>query len=176
MQINNMRGFKNVYISEFSLKEWGVEGEVIHHGIDTDTFKSTNLERKPVILSVVNDWVNRDYFCGFNLWRTVTQGLSVKPVGATPGLSEPAKSTDELVEFYNSHQVFLNTSLVSPVPTSLMEAMACECAVVSTNTCMIPEVIEHGVSGFLGKTQEELRFYCQKLLDNPDLCKEICYW
>jgi glycosyltransferase involved in cell wall biosynthesis len=54
-----------------------------------------------------------------------------------------------------------------------MEAMACECAVVSTNTCMIPEVIEHGVSGFLGKTQEELRFYCQKLLDNPDLCKEM---
>ena len=25
----------------------------------------------------------------------------------------------------------------------------------------------------MGKTPEELRFYCQKLLDNPDLCREM---
>ena len=173
MQINNMRGFKNIYISEFSTQQWGAQGDVIHHGIDTEVFKPTNLDRKPVLLSVVNDWINRDVFCGHKLWQNVTQGLPVKPVGATPGLSEPAKSLEELVEFYNTHQIFLNTSLISPVPTSLMEAMACECAVVSTNTCMIPEVIEHGVSGFLCNTPEELRFYSEKLLNNPELCREM---
>ena len=173
MQISNMRGFKNLYISEFSLNAWGVHGDVLHHGIDTELFNNTNQVRQPVLLSVCNDWINRDWCCGFNLWKNITQGLPVKPVGATPGLSEPAKSVDELIGFYNSHDIFLNTSLVSPVPTSLMEAMACGCAVVSTNTCMIPEVIEHGLNGFMVKTPEELRFYCEKLLSDPTLCRRM---
>ena len=80
-------------------------------------------------------------------------------VGDTPGLSEPAASTEGLVATYQNSRIFLNTSTISPVPTALMEAMSCGCAVVSTATCMIPEVIEHGVNGFITNDTQEMKQY-----------------
>jgi hypothetical protein len=120
---------------------------VIHHGVDTDTFSPNDMlcDRKPHLLSVVNDWVNRDWCCGFNLWRETTKDLPGPRRRGTPGLSEPAKSVADLVMKYRSSLVFLNTSLISPVPTALLEAMACGCAVVSTRNCMIPEALRPGL-------------------------------
>jgi glycosyltransferase involved in cell wall biosynthesis len=55
-----------------------------------------------------------------------------------------------------------------------MEAMACGCPVVSTDTCLIPKIIiEHGVNGFVGSTPDELRRYSYELLNNPPLAKKI---
>ena len=111
--------------------------------------------------------------CGFSLWQNVSKGLPVEVVGATPGLSQPAKSVPDLVMKYRSAQVFLNTSLISPVPTSLLEAMSCGCAVVSTSTCMIPEIIQNGVNGFISNDPAELTMYCKVLLENAELRKKL---
>ena len=54
-----------------------------------------------------------------------------------------------------------------------MEAMSCGCAVVSTATCMIPEIIENGVNGFISNDPEELKHYLVDLLNDEDLAKEI---
>ena len=94
-------------------------------------------------------------------------------VGDTPGLSKPASSTKELVAAYQNSKIFLNTSTISPVPTVLMEAMSCGCAVVSTATCMIPEIIENGVNGFISNNPEELKHYLVDLLNDENLAKEI---
>jgi glycosyltransferase involved in cell wall biosynthesis len=173
LQLQAMRGDVNIFISEYSRQKWGWSKEtadVIHHGIDTDTFSpGLYTEREPYILSVVNDWVNRDWCCGYNLWRKVTNGLQVKAVGDTPGLSKPAASISDLVKEYRQAPVFLNTSLISPVPTALLEAMACGCAVVSTATCMIPEIIKNGFNGFISNEPEELTEYCLKILEDEDL-------
>src|SRR3990167_9504168 len=82
--LRNMRGDINVFISEYSINEWGWRDNndtyVVHHGVDSELFKP-NLEegiripRHNHILSVVNDWVNRDYFCGFKLWQYITNNL-----------------------------------------------------------------------------------------------------
>ena len=179
-EMKQMRGDLNLFISEFSVKQWGWSSDdpsvrVIHHGVDTDMFSPNELlvDKKPHLLSVVNDWINRDWCCGFKLWQSVTQDLPVFVVGATPGLSEPARSVHELVMRYREAQVFVNTSLISPVPTALLEAMSCGCAVVSTATCMIPEIVEHGVNGFISNDPGELRHYCQMLLEDPGLCKRL---
>lgn len=175
-----MRGDLNLFISEYSIEKWGWSKKdpsvrVIHHGIDTKTFSPNDLmvARKPVLLSVVNDWVNRDWCCGFKLWQEVSREMPTLVVGATPGLSEPAKSVHDLVMKYRSAEVFLNTSLISPVPTALLEAMACGCAVVSTANCMIPEIIEHGVNGLISNEPEELSRYCGELLANPERCRQL---
>jgi hypothetical protein len=172
-QFKQMRGEINVFISEYSRKRWGWEDDeayVIHHGIDTDLFTpSDNSQRKLHVLSVVNDFANRDWCCGYNLWKEVTTGLPVKLLGDTPGLSEPAKSIDELVKAYQQCGVFLNTSLVSPVPTVMLEAMACGCAVVSTNTCMIPDIITHGENGLLYDNEKEMREGIELLLEDKEL-------
>ena len=56
---------------------------------------------------------------------------------------------------------------------SLLEAMSCGCAVVSTATCMIPEVIKDGVNGYISNDEQELKQKTQHLLDNPELRKSM---
>lgn len=173
-----MRGHANVFISEFSRKAWGwgeAEAEVVHHGIDTETFSPNELlvDKKAHVLSAVNDWVKRDWCCGFRLWQEVAKDLPHFVVGDTPGLSKPTASVAELVMRYREAQVFLNTSLVSPVPTALLEAMACGCAVVSSATCMVPDIIENGKNGFVSNDPRELAGYCRLLLQDADMCVKL---
>jgi glycosyltransferase involved in cell wall biosynthesis len=179
-QVKTLRGHLNVFISNYSIKQWGWDEEdhsvrVIHHGVDTSTFcpNPMGVDRKPTLLSVVNDWINRDIFCGYKLWRDVTEGLPVVVVGDTPGLSQPTASVADLVMKYRQSEVFVNTSLVSPIPTSLLEAMACGCAPVAAATCMIPEVIKNGANGFISNDPKELRSYCEMLLNDRRLCRQI---
>lgn len=176
-KLKSMRGDVNVFISEFSRTAWGWEeneAEVVHHGIDTDTFKPLdNVTKKRHILSVNNDFINRSWCLGFDIYQGVTQHLLTFPVGKTPGLSEPAKDINELVKFYNEAQVFLNTTTISPIPTSVLENMACGGATVSTATCMIPQIIKHGYNGYLSNNPQELRKYVIALLNDPNECRRI---
>jgi glycosyltransferase involved in cell wall biosynthesis len=174
------RGHINIYISEYSRDKWLEKPEnaiVIHHGVDTNLFFPSNLlsfeERKNHCLSVVNDWINRDWCCGFSPWKEATQGLPVQVVGDTPGLSQPANNVEELVSFYQTSRIFVNTSLVSPVPTALLEAMSCGCACVALPTCMVPEVIKHGENGFLAETPKQMREFIQLLLCDVGLAEEL---
>jgi len=169
--MRSMSGDINVFISDFSKSDWSVPGmcEVIHHSIDSSLFKPLDLKREPYVLSVANDFVNRDYCLNFYGWQRVTEGLQTKLVGETEGLSKAAESTEKLVEEYNTCQIFFNSSTLSPVPTSLLEAMSCGCAVVSTATCMIPEVIENGVNGFISNDEKELRSYLDQLMSDEGL-------
>jgi glycosyltransferase involved in cell wall biosynthesis len=170
----------DTFISKYSLTEWGYEeqhmyhnqrADVIKHGIDTDFWKPQDIEREKHCLSVVNFWADRDWACGWSLWNEVKKDLPVKVLGNNPGLSKPAPSLEALRDAYASSQVFLNTSLHSPVPMSLMEAMACGCAVVSTDNCMIPELIISGQHGLLSNEAGVLNTYCKYLLNDPDMVK-----
>lgn len=176
--LRNMRGNINVFISEFSCKEWGFDladedTYVIHHAVDTELFRPQEQERKARVLSVVNDWINRDYACGFNIWTRVSKGLPTYVLGDTPGLSKPAPSTEILAQEYAESAIFLNTSTVSPIPTSLLEAMSAGCACVTTATCMIPEIVKNGENGFITNDENELRSYTQLLLKDENLRKQL---
>lgn len=174
--------FRNSFISNYNMNAWGYndkEAFVINHGIDTDFWTpDSSVKRDNVLLSVVNGWPDRDWCCGFNLWKnTVKLGaenqLPVRVFGDSPGFSVAAKDKYHLRQIYQNSSVFYNTSLHSPVPTVLMEAMACGCAVVSTNNCMIPEIIEHGYNGLLSNDPEELTSYCELLLKKPEFARRL---
>ena len=173
------RGDINVFISEWSRDEWEWDGEsvVVHHGIDTDVFMNINPveERDNDAISVVNDWVNRDWCCGYTLWESVVNksGTPVKVVGKNPGLSEPAKDVYDLSSKYNSSRIFLNTSIASPIPTTLLEAMSCGCAVVSTATGMIPEIVKHGYNGLISNNPNEIAGYLSDIRNDLGLAKEL---
>lgn len=181
-QLKDMRGDINLFISEYSRGEWGwgEEAEVIHHGIDTELFKpDCNIEsglfiqRQNMTLSVVNDWINRRVICGYDTWVNVTKGLPTIVLGDTPGFSKPAPTVEDLATAYQRSRIFLNTSLISPIPTSLLEAMSAGCACVSTTNCMIPEIIEHGVNGLLSNNERELRGFIQDLMKDEELAKKL---
>lgn len=176
IEFQKMKGDIDIFISDYSRQQWGWNNtaRIIHHGIDTELFSpSDNIDQKLHVLSVVNDFVNRDYCCGYTLWSNVTAGLPTKLLGDTPGLSQPAKSTTDLVNAYRSARVFLNTSLISPVPTVMLEAMSCGCAIVSTSNCMIPEVITNGVNGFICDNVDDMRRCISKLLEDEKLSREL---
>jgi glycosyltransferase involved in cell wall biosynthesis len=177
--VASMKADLNIFISEFSRDAWGYKDDkatlVVHHMVDTDIFVPYTLfeNRQAHLLSIVNDWMNRDYCCNFQGWQRISHGLPVHVRGDSEGLSTPTTTVEELVGEYNNSRVFLNTSTVSPVPTALLEAMACGCAVVSTATCMIPEIIENGVNGFLSNDEKQLREYCILLLQDTELAKKM---
>lgn len=165
----------NTFISKYSQDKWGSKGTVIEHGLDLDIFKSYNNERDNQIFSVVNQWASRDWACGWEIYKNIVSSTNYNytVMGNNPGLSKPAESIEKLVEEYNKHKIFLNTSMNSPVPMSLLEAMACGCAVVSTNTCMIPEVITDGHDGFVCSDIESIKDRLDLLQNNPELVKKI---
>ncbi len=172
----DMKGDVNVFISDYSRKRWGFDESnsiIIHHGVDTKQFIGPWVGDDKRVLTVANDYINRDWCLGFNIWRNVTQGLPVNPVGDTPGLSEAITDVDKLIQTYRKAAVFLNTSTYSPVPTSLLEAMACGCPVVTMATCMMPDIIQNGVNGFITNDPKELRQSLIAVLQNPKLGKEM---
>jgi hypothetical protein len=173
--MRKMVGNINVFISKYSQRAWNINynTKIIHHGIDSSTFTDTNLVKEDYVLTVANDFINRDYCLNYSGWQRVTKDLKVRLVGETKGLSQPASSTEELVSEYNKCKVYFNSSTLSPIPTSLLEAMSCGCAVVSTATCMIPEIIENGVNGFISNDENELRSYIELLLNDNELNRSI---
>jgi hypothetical protein len=168
----NMLGNINVFISDYSVKQWDMtcDNTVIYHSVDAELFcQDSEVQKTTDVLSVVNDFKNRDYCCNYSGWEKITKELNVKLVGDNPGLSKPAENPQALAKEYQSAKVFLNTSTISPVPTSLLEAMACGCAVVTTSTCMIPEIINNGVNGYCSNDEFSLRSCIENLLQDDEL-------
>lgn len=179
--IRKLSGNIDVFVTEYNRKAWGYpenHGEITYTGIDTELFKPLGLERNGTVLSICNDWINRDIFCGFSIWSSIVDHpnykyFPVKILGDTKGLSESAKSMDELVRAYNECSVFLNTTTVSSLPTVILEAMSCELPIVTTSTCYIPQFIENGVNGFISNDINKLREYVQILLTDKELANKI---
>lgn len=177
LHLSQMTGDINVFISKYSVDQWMFTREpheVVHHSVDTELFKPGDVERQKTVISVVNRFKERDYCCNYEGWCRITEPLKdkVKLVGENPGMSQSMGPKD-LAKEYQRSLIFLNTSTISPVPTSLLEAMACGCAIVTTATCMIPEIIKDGVNGYISNDENQLQSSIQNLLHNPGLAKEL---
>ncbi len=91
----------------------------------------------------------------------------VKMLGALEG-SEKWKA-------FHQADVFVLPSHSEDMPLSILEAMAVGKPVIATTVGLIPEVIEHGVNGFLVPPHNPpaLAETLRLLLDKPDLCRAM---
>lgn len=172
-QLRSMRGLSaNVFITEYNRNSWGglPDDPVIPHGINTDLFRGWHGTEAQGI-SIVNFFPQRDVFCGWNLWQSISKIVPVKLVGENPGLSKSINDLPELVAALCSARFFLNTSQLSPVPLSMIEAMACGCPVVTTAKQEIPNIIQNGVNGIMSNEPAELVQGCLRLLEDPAYAK-----
>ncbi|HBO64625.1 TPA: glycosyl transferase, partial [Candidatus Saccharibacteria bacterium] len=59
-----------------------------------------------------------------------------------------------------------------PFGMSVIEALACGTPVIAMNRGAMPEIIEHGVNGFLANTQEEFEEYMLRIGEiDPNDCR-----
>jgi len=80
----------------------------------------------------------------------------------------PFVRVDEMPRVYAEHDVFVLPSLMEGMPLSLLEAMACGLAVVTTDTCGMPDVVEDGYNGLLVKPacEEKLLGAVERLIND----------
>lgn len=176
-RVGHIKCDHNIFVAKFSVGAWfhdpdDPDVQIIHHGMDTDYWDGwTGGDGK--VMTAVWDYVRRDRICGFSLWKEVTQGLETNPWGESPGLSKMADSTDHLRELYRHASVFLNTTLWSSCPFSLLEAMSVGCPIVTTATTSLPEFIEDGVNGFITNDPRTMKERLEELIKDQDKAREI---
>lgn len=76
----------------------------------------------------------------------------------------------QIVEVYNSADVFVMPSLDENLPNTIMEAMACGVPCVGFKVGGIPEMIDHGQNGYIAKYRDadDLAAGIRWVLDNAD--------
>jgi len=83
-------------------------------------------------------------------------------------------ANDELPSFYGQCTVFVLPSFYEGNPKTLLEAMACGCAVIGTNVEGINNVIQDGMNGLLcDLTSESLHDSIDTLMGNSELRKTL---
>jgi N-acetyl-alpha-D-glucosaminyl L-malate synthase BshA len=82
---------------------------------------------------------------------------------------------EEVVPLLSISDLFLLPSAQESFGLAALEAMACEVPVVASNVGGLPEVIEHGVTGFLHPPDaiEEMAASAIALLTDPDRHKAV---
>jgi len=80
-------------------------------------------------------------------------------------------ATPMVVPWLHSIDIFVLPSTSEALSNSLMEAMACGCAVVASKVGGNPELVEHEVTGLLFPSQqpEDLAGCLDRLIDSPEL-------
>jgi glycosyltransferase involved in cell wall biosynthesis len=143
---------------------------VINNGIDTTVFsrrlpKSLNHipsdKDKFVILGIANDWTERKGLADFiklskqieRDYMIILVGLKNKNLHLLPpniiGIHR-TENLDELVDFYNYADVFVNPTWEDNFPTTNIEALACGTPVITYNTGGSPEAVD-SETGFVIK-------------------------
>lgn len=103
---------------------------------------------------------------GYGFANEVSEATAEKPFVFT------SWRTDMDVVFAGLDIVLL-TSLNEGTPVSVMEAMAAGKPVVATNVGGIAELVQHGRTGFLAQTANELSARVVELLEQPSLAAEM---
>lgn len=116
--------------------------------------------------------IMRELGPGFELQLTSgIRGYKVK--GLTENMNPLGRITDEgrLIEIYRRCDALLFPSRLEGFSLAPLEAMACGKPVIATHASSLPEVVVHGVTGFLCPRDNIAAFAaaCRKLADNHQL-------
>jgi len=164
-----------VFISEAKQKDCDLPGTVIPPGIDVDDYGgyTGGLGR---VLRVGNLMKERDVMMGFSRQQEILGDIPSTLLGVNPTIPESkvSKSWGDLKRHFQSHRLFLNTTLPpweDGYNLAMLEAMATGMPVVSVMNQSSP--IADGVNGYVSDDNTYLRERIQELLANRERAVEL---
>ena len=82
---------------------------------------------------------------------------------------------NELAQIYSAADVYLHPAHSEIFSLAILEALSCGTPVIASNVGGIPEIIQHGVNGFLVDEMdaESMADYAIKLTKDQDLLKKL---
>lgn len=159
--------------------------DYIPNGIDLDVFfmKKTIEARDPLTIAMMYHLVEfkgiQDGFNALNLVQSVYPNLKVTLFGAfeNPGNFPDwvqyfqSPSRNELCELYNNNAIFISPSILEGFGLPGAEAMACGCALATTDSMGVREYAKHGKTALLSapKDPKELAANIIRLIRNHQL-------
>lgn len=157
-----------VFITDFSKREWLRENDpnafTIYHMVDTDFYKGwTGGNGKAAMMC--NSFLGREWAVG-DVAGIMDLGYgTIKLFGNNPGYDSITLPTPtEVVRTLSEFDVFVNASLRSPIPASLLEAASIGMPIVTTKTCAIPDFFSEGENARFFETNEECIAIVKELL------------
>ena len=81
--------------------------------VSTLVFKSLDIEKEEHVLTVANDFKNRDFCLNYSGWERITNGMNVRLVGSKNGEgSIVCDNAEDIVKEYNKCKIYLNTTIL----------------------------------------------------------------
>lgn len=182
-------------VKESFLKEYSVQ--VIHNGINTCIFRKKrthirekyHIDEKPLILGVASVWNNRKGMGFFEeIQRISGNSFNIVLVGADKKQKLPetimgierTENVEELVEWYNAADIFLNPTLEDNYPTVNLEALCCGTPVITFDTGGSRETIPETYREMMVETKKTAKGLLEKIEElqkesiNRDMLSEEC--
>ena len=177
-----------VFITPSSREAWGEAHNpktcAIYHSLNLITLPRKTNYSIGGITTTTNEFISRDWACGFTLWCNVL-GLPYAPYFKNINLYGygntnigkvalgPLPNDQIWRKLQNETAVYFNPSIMSPIPMSLLEAVAIGVPIVSTAYCEPGKIFQNGVHGIISNDITELRSGIKMILANPDKGKEF---
>jgi glycosyltransferase involved in cell wall biosynthesis len=174
---------------------FGIGATVISNIVDLDRFAYREREPlRPRIVSTRNFEALYNVACTLRAFRIVQDRRSdatLTLVGG--GAEEPALraladalqlrnvtfagrvSPDQIARHYAENDIYVQTSNIDNMPTSILEAFASGVPVVSTRAGGVPAIVTDGVDGLLAPLDDEraIAAHILRLLDDPALAQRL---
>lgn len=175
----------NIYSS---INKYSPPSLVVEDGVDTEKFFPRNLERfcennREIIIG----WVGNSEW-GMNLDGKDHKGLKtlIKPAiealreefpvrGVYADRAEKWIPHEQMLDYYNSIDIYVCASDIEGTPNPVLEAMACGIPVISTDVGIVPQVFGPLQSKFIlpSRTLEALKEKLRLLLGSPETRKRL---
>jgi glycosyltransferase involved in cell wall biosynthesis len=163
--------------------------EVVYNGVDTNLFKPIKKQKVTNKLNLL--FIGRLFHeKGIDYLLKAIKGIHEKVHLSLVGDGEKIReyqrkypstkfygrvNKELLPEIINQHDILILPSLTESFPNVLLEAMACGKPVIATNIFGIPEMVTHGINGFLvpQKNSKAIEKVIQYFLKNPKQIKKM---
>lgn len=177
------------FITDHSREKWDCKDNAkaftVFHMVDTERFSGWEGGNGKAML-LVNSFAGREWAVGdiHGLLEldnnTAPQEKHDEPpkprlqlFGANQGYNSPFLQGAQIVQQLREHDVFVNASLQSPIPASLLEAAAVGMPIVTTSNCEIPTFFKDGENCLVFETHQECLDKVDELLGSRKLRKRL---